>query len=306
VPVLAVRGNGDDGGGGRPLCPDDPRMKYALTIDVGGVRIGMTHDATLPEWPPHRTLETIMEHEFGGPVDVFVHGHTHVPAVEATRGVLLVNPGSPTFPRNLNRQLGTVGLMTIHEGKAHPWIHQLGEPVLDRRSRSGAPFVVRPATVADAAEVASVEVASWRAAYRGIMPDAYLSAMSVERQARVWARALDGERSRGKRTLVATVERSIVGYAMVGRDKEGGDGLLYLMYVLPQWWGSGAGDALMASAEQSLAELGHARSILWVLETNTRARRFYERRGWSADDATQVDDYGGTRLQALRMTNVRR
>lgn len=135
VPVLAVRGNGDDGSGGRPLCPDDPRMKPVQTIDAGGLRVGMVHDATLPEWPPQRTLETIMEHHFGGRVDVLVHGDTHVPEVELMRGVLLVNPGSPTFPRNLTRRLGTVGFVEIEAGVARAWVEQLGSGELVVGSR---------------------------------------------------------------------------------------------------------------------------------------------------------------------------
>lgn len=129
VPVLGVRGNGDDGGGGRPLCDEDHRLKLARKLDLEGVRIGLVHDATLPEWPPHRTLETIMEHEFGGPVDVLVHGHTHIEAIEEMRGVLLVNPGSPTFPRNMARSLGTVAFLEIDAGVAAARIHRLGEPL---------------------------------------------------------------------------------------------------------------------------------------------------------------------------------
>jgi putative phosphoesterase len=113
VPVLGVRGNGDDGGGGRPICPEDPRMKSVRTLAVEGVRIGIVHDATLPEWPPHRTLESIMEHHFGSRVDVLVHGDTHLEAAEELLGVLLVNPGRPTFPRNLTRRLGTVACLRI-------------------------------------------------------------------------------------------------------------------------------------------------------------------------------------------------
>lgn len=127
IPVLAVRGNGDDRGGGRPRCPNDPRLKPAQIVEAGGLRIGMTHDATLPEWPPHRTLETIMGHEFGGAVDVFVHGHSHVPEVRRLRDVLLVNPGSPTFPRNLTRRPGTVGFLEVDGGWTRAWIEQLPE-----------------------------------------------------------------------------------------------------------------------------------------------------------------------------------
>jgi putative phosphoesterase len=125
APVLAVRGNGDDGGGGRPLCPEDRRMKPVQVVEAEDVRVGLVHDATLPEWPPHRTLETIMHHHFGGRVDVLVHGDTHVPEVAEMRGVLLVNPGSPTFPRNLTRRLGTIGFLEVDGGIARAWIHQL-------------------------------------------------------------------------------------------------------------------------------------------------------------------------------------
>jgi putative phosphoesterase len=125
VPVLAVRGSGDDGSGGRPLCPDDPRMKPVQTLTVDGVRIGVVHDATLPEWPPHRTLESIMDHHFGGAVDVLVHGDTHVEEIAEMRGVLLVNPGSPTFPHNLTRRPGTLAFLDVREGAASAWIHQL-------------------------------------------------------------------------------------------------------------------------------------------------------------------------------------
>ena len=70
-----------------------------------------------------------MEHELGGRVDVMVHGHTHVPAVEEMRGVLLVNPGSPTFPRNLTRRLGTVAFLEVSGADARAWIHRLDEPM---------------------------------------------------------------------------------------------------------------------------------------------------------------------------------
>jgi len=125
APVLAVRGNGDDGGGGRPICPEDPRMKPVQVVSADALRIGLVHDATLPEWPPHRTLESIMDHHFGGRVDVLVHGDTHVPEVVEMRGVLLVNPGSPTFPRNLTRRHGTVGFLEVTGRDVRAWIHQL-------------------------------------------------------------------------------------------------------------------------------------------------------------------------------------
>jgi hypothetical protein len=125
VPVLACRGNGDDGGGGRPVAPEDPRLKPNQVLEIEGFRIGLTHDLPLPEWPPYRTLYSMMERYFGGPVHVVVHGHTHVADIRVHRGVLCVNPGSPIYPRNLERRLGTIAFLDIEGGRLHPRVYQL-------------------------------------------------------------------------------------------------------------------------------------------------------------------------------------
>ncbi len=125
VPVYACRGNGDNGSGGRPLCPEDPRLKEDWVLEWEGFRIGLTHDIALPEYPPYRTLETIMERHFGGRCDIVVHGDTHVAEVATLKGVLLVNPGSPVYPRNMDVSLGTIGFLELRDGQARAWIEQL-------------------------------------------------------------------------------------------------------------------------------------------------------------------------------------
>ncbi|WP_330987113.1 hypothetical protein [Herbaspirillum lusitanum] len=52
------------------------------------------------------------------------------------------------------------------------------------------PVTVRRATVDDAALIAQVRIDSWRAAYRGLIPDAYLDGMKVEDSTRMWTRVL--------------------------------------------------------------------------------------------------------------------
>jgi putative phosphoesterase len=127
APVLAARGNGDDGSSGRPIAPaDDARLAYNQLLDVDGLRIGMTHDFPVEPYPGGATHDERMERHFGGPVDVVVAGDTHVPVVTRTPGgVLLVNSGSPTYPRNLQTQLGTVGFLEIRDGRVDAWIEQL-------------------------------------------------------------------------------------------------------------------------------------------------------------------------------------
>lgn len=94
APIHVARGNGDDGGGGRPLVPADPRLRDAWALELGGLNVGMVHDLGLPERPPGWTVEAIMERHFGGPQDVVVHGHTHVASIERVRGCCWSTPAA--------------------------------------------------------------------------------------------------------------------------------------------------------------------------------------------------------------------
>jgi hypothetical protein len=41
---------------------------------------------------------------------------------------------------------------------------------------------------------------------------------------------------------------------------------------------------------------------LWVAEANPRARRFYEREGWTADGGVKIEEFGGRPLREVRYT----
>jgi len=130
APVLAVSGNGDYGGWQRTVPPADPRLRESRVLTLDGpdgdpLRIGLVHDLPLPEAPPQRTLEGLMRHFFGGPVDVIVRGSTHAAEITTVKGVLIVNPGSPTFPNHLSLRLGTIGYLEIEDGTVRPSILQL-------------------------------------------------------------------------------------------------------------------------------------------------------------------------------------
>ena len=131
APVMAVEGNGDYTGFERSVPPADPRLSEAkvLTLGVAGpkqLRIGLVHDFQLPEAPPMSTIEGQMKHNFGGPVNVIVRGSTHRAEVTTVKGVLIVNPGSPTFPNHMSTRLGTVGFLDIDAfGRVQPSILQL-------------------------------------------------------------------------------------------------------------------------------------------------------------------------------------
>jgi RimJ/RimL family protein N-acetyltransferase len=86
----------------------------------------------------------------------------------------------------------------------------------------------------------------------------------------------------------------IVGVA-VGR-REGDTVELRALYVVPEMWGSGVASRLMAAALAAVR--GDAQdAVLWVVEENTRARRFYEREGWHPDGESRVTQFGPTELR---------
>jgi hypothetical protein len=53
-------------------------------------------------------------------------------------------------------------------------------------------MLIRAAQIEDAKQIAEVHVASWRAAYRGILPDSMLDNLSVEKRTELWQERLWG------------------------------------------------------------------------------------------------------------------
>ncbi len=112
APVYACEGNGDFF---RKIS--DPRIQRTRVMQVEGFTVGLTHGLAIPEFPPHRTIESVMQYEFGQPVDIIVFGDTHTEEVTTVKTVLCVNPGSPTLPHNLDHLVGTVGLLELKRGE---------------------------------------------------------------------------------------------------------------------------------------------------------------------------------------------
>ena len=103
----------------------DARIADQLVMEVEGHTIGVVHDLELlgmsdelrpgfieAHRRPDQSLPMMVEEFFGTAVDIVVFGRTLYAMVEEHQGVLLINPGSPSFPRNL-RKLGSVALLDV-------------------------------------------------------------------------------------------------------------------------------------------------------------------------------------------------
>jgi GNAT superfamily N-acetyltransferase len=145
-------------------------------------------------------------------------------------------------------------------------------------------ITVRAATPEDAPGMARVHVLSWQQTYRGLESDEVLDAPDfVERRERMWNRVL-GDSERGFATAVAETGGEIVGIAFAGPaegEQPPRDWQLYVLYLLQQHQGSGAGQQLIDAVLRGKA------SVLWVADPNPRAQAFYARNGFIADGHTE-------------------
>lgn len=164
---------------------------------------------------------------------------------------------------------------------------------------------IRDAQPGDAPAIATIQVVTWQAAYRGLMPDDVLAGLSVPARERWWTGILHDPPPRTS-VLVATSGNAVVGFASVGpsldADCDGETGTLYAIYLHPDRWRRGIGGRLHAAAMRRLADLGFGSATLWMLDGNERAAGFYRREGWAADGLRQLDTGpGGIPLDEIRL-----
>ena len=147
-------------------------------------------------------------------------------------------------------------------------------------------------------------VAGWRAGYRDIVSPERLADLPVER----WRHEVGVGLRRPVAdafTYVAEVDGGFAGYCYVaapsGEADLGPDAAeLVAMYVDPDHWRQGAGNALMEAAVQRLTGLPYEEAVLWTFKENDRAIAFYERTGWRPDGAEKIHPRTGEPAVRLR------
>ncbi|KUL51512.1 acetyltransferase [Streptomyces sp. NRRL F-4489] len=182
---------------------------------------------------------------------------------------------------------------------------------------------------ADIDAVSAVRIGGWRTAYRGLMPQAYLDALSVPEDAR-----LRRERFARRRPevweLVADRDGEVAGWLAVGPAEDPGtapaqdpgttpaedprtvpDGAesrgaapgsrlpvaeLMALYVAPDLIGTGIGRTLLDAGTARARAHGYGAMSLWVVRGNARAERFYRRAGFAPDGAVAMSDVAGWRV----------
>lgn len=172
---------------------------------------------------------------------------------------------------------------------------------------------VRTAAPADAAEIARIQISTWRTAYRDLLHPDVLARLDEDAASSTWREALTG----GPAAVLVASEGGVpVGFCATGPAPEAeaaaADGsapadldstvLISSLLVEPRWGRRGHGGRMLVAAAQRGTRLGARRGITWVPEADTASTSFFRHAGWEPDGTVRTLDAGGIPLRELRLS----
>jgi ribosomal protein S18 acetylase RimI-like enzyme len=163
---------------------------------------------------------------------------------------------------------------------------------------------VRAARASDAEGLARVQVASWRSAFDGLVPDAVIAELTSEEAvgqfAEQWQESISSPPTSRHRVHVA-VEKpgapEILGFAAAGpaTDEDlwpATDGELYELHVAPSVAVEGHDERLLHAVADTFAEDGFSTGYTWTLAVDEARVGFLEAAGWAPDGSRASLDMG--------------
>lgn len=161
-------------------------------------------------------------------------------------------------------------------------------------------YTIRYADSKDARILGEIHSASWKEAYKGIIPDEILNSFTLEKREAFFRRAL----SEGwEEDAIIFNGNQALGLICIGRSRDSDlmddFGEIWGIYLLPEYWNQGIGSRLIDWGINELKKRSYSHVSLWVLEKNMNARHFYERKGFR-HDGTKKDIRIGIDLKEIR------
>jgi ribosomal protein S18 acetylase RimI-like enzyme len=133
-------------------------------------------------------------------------------------------------------------------------------------------------TADDAPAVAALHAASWRSAYRGLVPDAFLEGDLLANRRRAWAQRWAAPQP-GACGWVIEMAGELLAFTYTWPDPAGGT-FVDNLHVAPDHKRLGLGRLLLRAVVQSLDPAARDQPLaLEVLDGNAPARAFYARLG---------------------------
>ena len=173
----------------------------------------------------------------------------------------------------------------------------------DITQQRGRVIEYRQAQLRDAEAVALLHARSWRENFRGDFTDAFLDGDLPGERLRVWHDRLD-QPPENQFVQVALDGANLVGFvcAYGAHDPQWGS-FIDNLHIADAAKRTGIGSSLMRQAgawlSSQYADLG---VYLLVLESNSEARRFYERLGAQNASVFNTETHGGAVVRSCRYT----
>ncbi len=176
---------------------------------------------------------------------------------------------------------------------------------------------VRPARPEDAGEIARIQLATWRVAYRRILPRHVLDNLDEAYLARRWGAAVQEPPSGAHRVLVAVEQAAqsyLVGFVASGpadadalAPEEPAEALgsdvaaVTDLLVEPRWGRRGHGSRLLAAAVEHWRADGLTRAVAWTFDADAATRKFLGSTGWEPDGAARALDVDDMLVPQIRL-----
>ena len=163
---------------------------------------------------------------------------------------------------------------------------------------------IRKAVVSDVTDIVTINIKTWKIAYKGIIPQDHLDSLSINDKIPRWTKTINNLKENKKELFVAEISNlngsEIVGFSLGGPSHFEDykiDGDLHAIYVLPKYWKQGIGTLLFNSVIKFFLSMKFKTMIIWSLKENS-ACNFYKKMG-GIPKFHKTLTYGGKELDAL-------
>lgn len=149
--------------------------------------------------------------------------------------------------------------------------------------------IIRKAIPGDEQVLAYIQTESWKAAFADILStEELVRCTNLEKAEQMYRNVLQRE---GCNMAIEFVEDQPHCIAAWGKNRcDLGDtvGELICIHSLQNNWAKGYGSAMVEYVLAQLQQADYESVMLWVFETNTRARKFYEKHGFELTSQTKA------------------
>lgn len=139
-----------------------------------------------------------------------------------------------------------------------------------------------------------IHALSWKRAYSEIVPKSYLDNLEDSHWVKYFTEGLENKNFEVSVLFKNETPVGVITYGKNDHKDMNGFGEIRSLYIHPDHYSKGYGAKLIDYALKALTELGLNKAYLFTFENNYRARKFYERLGFTYRGRESSFDIDGT------------